>query len=73
MRYEEIHAHVQKLLREDLARRIEELKEKGPRATYTPSAFEGARTVLAKGPDAQWEHVGADVVKSQLERFAQRS
>ena len=73
MRYDEIHAHVQRMLREDLAQRLDELTEKGHRATYTSDRFEDARALLAKGSDAHWENVGSEVVEALLGRFARTS
>ena len=71
MRYDEIRAHVEKVLRKEFDHRIAEIGEKGPRATYTPDRFDAARTTLAEGADAFWKRMGRESAEHWLELTAQ--
>ncbi len=73
MRYEEIHSHVQKLLREDLARRIERMNASGPPPSNTPEKFAEVHTILEEGSDALWTRLGKNAADAQLARFAESS
>ena len=67
MRYDEIRAHVEKVLRKEFHHRFAEIVEKGPRATYTPDRFDAARTTLAEGADAFWNRMGKENAEHWLD------
>lgn len=60
MRYDEIRAHVERVLRKEFEHRFAEIGEKGPRDTYTPDRFDAARTILAVGAEAYWKRLGEE-------------
>ena len=71
MRYDEIRAHVEKVLRKEFDHRFAEIGEKGPRSTYTPDRFDAARTTLAEGADAFWKRMGNETAEHWLDLTAQ--
>ena len=71
MRYDEIRAHVEKVLRKEFDHRFAEIGENGPRATYTPDRFDAARTTLAEGADAFWKRMGKESAEHWLDLTAQ--
>jgi hypothetical protein len=49
MRYDELRAHVEAVLRKEFEHRFAEIGEQGLRDTYTPDRFDAARAILAEG------------------------
>ena len=71
MRYDELRAHVEAVLRKEFEHRFAEIGEQGPRDTYTPDRFDAARAILAEGADAYWKRMGEEGKREWLGKVAQ--
>lgn len=71
MRYDELRAHVETVLRKEFEHRFAEIGEKGPRDAYTPDRFDAARAILAEGAEAYWKRTGEKGERDWLGKVAQ--
>ena len=73
MRYQDIRQHVQKMMSQQLALRLQQLDEDGPDGLPLSRGAQNTRDLIAAGASTYWDTVGEEGQDLQLTKFAAAS